>query len=140
MLRINNYIQIPLTEIEFSYARSGGPGGQNVNKVNSKAVLRWPVLSSNSLPYDVKNRFLTKFANRVTTDGDLIVSSQKSRDQISNAEDCLAKLQEMVLSVASPPVPRRPTKPTKASKVRRIKTKSEHSQKKSLRRKPTIND
>ncbi len=128
-----NY-EIPEEELEFSFARSGGPGGQNVNKVSSKAILRWAVLANTSMPQSIKNRFLSKYAGRVTASGDIIVSSQKFRDQQRNAEDCREKLREMIASVASPPKPRRPTKPSKASVERRIESKRKQSQRKQQRR------
>lgn len=140
ILSVNPNIQIPLSELQFSFARSGGPGGQNVNKVNSKAILRWSILTSPSLPQAVRARFLAKFANRLTAEGVLILVSQRHRDQTSNSEDCLEKLKEMILSVAEPPIPRRPTKPTFGSKQRRVETKKGNSLKKQRRRAPGVED
>ncbi|MBX9685911.1 MAG: aminoacyl-tRNA hydrolase [Candidatus Obscuribacterales bacterium] len=127
-------IEIPPTEYEFSFARSGGPGGQNVNKVNSKAILRWSPVNSASLPDAVKSRFLEKYASRITLEGELIITSQKFRDQNRNAEDCLLKLDEMIGSVTTPPVLRRKTKPSKASVARRVEGKRITSAKKQQRR------
>lgn len=132
---VNGRISIPRSELRLTFARSSGPGGQNVNKVNSKATLHWPVATSPSLPDDVRGRFLSQFANRITNDGELVLSSQESRDQASNIEDCLSKLREMVLAVATPPKKRRPTKPTKGSQRRRLEAKKGRSQTKNLRRK-----
>lgn len=132
---VNGRISIPRSELRLTFARSSGPGGQNVNKVNSKVTLHWPATSSPSLPDDVRGRFLSKFANRITNDGELVLSSQESRDQASNIEDCLSKLREMILSVATPPKKRRPTKPTKGSQRRRLEAKKGRSQTKNLRRK-----
>lgn len=132
---VNGRISIPRSELRLTFARSSGPGGQNVNKVNSKVTLHWPVATSPSLPDDVRGRFLSQFANRITNDGELVLSSQESRDQASNIEDCLSKLRDMVLSVATPPKKRRPTKPTKGSQRRRLEAKKGRSQTKNLRRK-----
>ena len=135
-----NNVEVPLEEFEFSFARSGGPGGQNVNKVNSKAILRWHVVESPSLPEDVRAMFLTKYANRITAEGDLIIMSQKHRDQSGNMAECLAKLKEMIASVEAPPVQRRPTKPGRVAKQRRVEAKRELSKKKQQRRPPQTLD
>jgi ribosome-associated protein len=127
-------IRIPLGEIEFSYAKSGGPGGQNVNKLNTKAVMRWPIMSSTALPQEVHLRFIERFKNQITVEGDLVLASQRHRGALDNMEDCLEKLRTMVLSVAKPPRPRKPTKPTAASKRRRLENKKKQSEKKSGRR------
>jgi ribosome-associated protein len=140
MLSIGRRIKIPLSEFSFSFARSAGPGGQNVNKVNSKAILRWPVISSRSLPEPVKERFVARYGRRLTAEGDLLVSSQRYRDQSANIEDCLEKVRVMVATVAAAPIPRRPTKPTLASKERRARVKTVKSQKKRLRRTPSLED
>jgi ribosome-associated protein len=140
MLTITSTIQIPPEEFTFTFARSGGPGGQNVNKVNSKAVLRWTVATSPSLPEDVRARFMDKFATRITTEGDLIITCQKYRDQTSNVDNCLEKLQHMLISVAVPPRLRRATRPTAASKERRVAVKREISQKKQSRSRPRVDE
>ena len=75
MLSVGLGISIPLAEIHFTYARSGGPGGQNVNKVASKAILRWHPSASTSLPADVKTRFLARVRNRLNAKGELVISS-----------------------------------------------------------------
>jgi ribosome-associated protein len=127
---------VPLHELDCDYVRSSGPGGQNVNKVNSKCVLRWPVLASPALPAEVRARFAERFANRLTAEGVLVLSSDRFRDQKRNFEDCLAKAQAMLDAVARPPKPRRPTRPTRGSIKRRREDKSAHSRKKALRRVP----
>ncbi|MGK5081797.1 alternative ribosome rescue aminoacyl-tRNA hydrolase ArfB [Bdellovibrionota bacterium FG-1] len=126
--------KIPLAELECDYARSSGPGGQNVNKVNSKCILRWAVASSPSLPADVRRRFVERFANRITHEGDLVLMSDRFRDQKRNFEDCVDKAQTMLDAVAVPPKKRVKTKPTKGSKRRRLEEKTANSQKKALRR------
>jgi ribosome-associated protein len=133
-LMVNSRLRIPLDEFEFSYARSSGPGGQNVNKVNSKALLRWPVRTSPSLPEAVRQRFLSRYGNRVTTEGDLLISSQRFRDQSRNVEDCLEKLREMLVEAAVAPVRRKRTRPTRGSIQRRLDSKRRKSEKKQGRR------
>jgi ribosome-associated protein len=123
MFEINQRLQIPEEEFDWSYARSGGPGGQNVNKVSSKAVLRWDLARSPSLPIDVKVRLCAQQANRITNEGVLVLMSQQYRDQERNRQDCLDKLRAMILQAAIAPKKRRPTRPTRGSKERRIQAK-----------------
>src|SRR5262245_37779543 len=92
MLIVNSRIHMPEAEFELSFVRSSGPGGQNVNKVNSKAVLRWNVAASSSLPADVRQRFLERYARRITGEGELVLTSQRFRDQGRNTIDVLEKL------------------------------------------------
>lgn len=134
MLTINANIHIPDAELRFQYVRSSGPGGQNVNKVSSKAVLRYSVRNSAALPTDVRERFEEKYAARLTTAGEVLISSQRYRDQQRNAADCLEKLRAMLLAVARPAKRRRATKPTAASRRRRVSEKQAHSLKKQTRR------
>jgi ribosome-associated protein len=134
MLVVNSRIRIPDEELQFTFVRSSGPGGQNVNKVASKASLRWNVAASAALVEDVRARFLTRYASRVTAAGDVIVTSQRYRDQGRNAADALAKLRAMIAAVARPPKPRKPTRPTRAAAARRLETKRAHAKKKRRRR------
>lgn len=136
MLTVNSHIQIPDSEFEWTYARSSGPGGQNVNKVSSKAVLRWNVLASPSLPPEVRARFLSRYGSRLTTEGDLLITSQRYRDQGRNVADALEKLTAMLTEIARPPKRRRPTKPTKGSVTRRLESKQARSRTKQTRRRP----
>ncbi|MBI2826821.1 MAG: aminoacyl-tRNA hydrolase [Planctomycetia bacterium] len=140
MLIVNSRLRIPQDEIEFSYARSSGPGGQNVNKVSSKAMLRWPVATSASLPEDVRRRFLERYANRITGGGELVLASQRYRDQKRNVADCLDRLKAMLLTVATAPVPRKRTRPTRASGERRLEKKRGTSRKKQARRRPSVEE
>jgi ribosome-associated protein len=134
MLTINSHISIPADELQFTFARSSGPGGQNVNKVASKATLRWDVRGTPSLPEDVKQRFLTTYQSRLTTLGEILIVSQESRDQPRNIEICREKLRQMILAVVRAPKKRRATKPTKGSQTRRLNEKKSRSQVKEGRR------
>lgn len=134
MLIVTPKLQIPMREFTFTFVRSSGPGGQNVNKLSTKAVLRWPMRTSKSLPDAVRSRFLAKFGNKLTTDGDLLITSQRFRDAGRNTADCLQKLRRMLISVAEPPKQRRPTKPTKTSVRRRLDQKRRQSGRKLQRR------
>ena len=134
MFTVNPRIQISEDEFAWTFARAGGPGGQNVNKVASKAVLRWGLNASPSLPDDVKARLRAQYPSRVTVEGDFLVSSQRYRDQERNREDCLEKLREFVLRAAAVPKARKKKKPTRASKERRLAEKRHRSAAKSARR------
>ena len=134
MLVVNSRIQIPLAEFEFTFARSSGPGGQNVNKVNSKATLRWSIRSSPSIPDDVRQRLMAKHARLVALSGDLLITSQRFRDSGRNVADCLEKLRALLVEAATPPKPRKPTRPTKGSVRRRLEDKRHRARTKQLRR------
>ena len=134
MLIVDDKLQIPLTELSFTFSRSGGPGGQNVNKVASKATLRFSVAKSPSLPLAVRQRFEQRYASRLTVAGEILITSQRYRDQGRNIADCLEKLRQMLAQVVRPPKARRPTKPSKASRQRRLPGKRKHSEKKTQRR------
>ncbi len=126
--------EIPESEFDFTFARSGGPGGQNVNKVNSKAILRWDITNSPSISSPMKKRFTDRYGSRLTSDGILVLSSQQHRDQITNVEECLEKLREMLESVLKPPVIRKATNIPKAVKIKRTEAKREIGKKKQQRR------
>jgi len=134
MLTVTARLKIPLKEIRFTFARSSGPGGQNVNKLNTKAQLRWNIKESPSLPEAVRRRFLAKYGRRVTTEGEFLMTSQRFRDAGRNVADCLEKLRAMLVEVATPPKRRKPTKPTKGSVRRRLENKRKTSKRKQERR------
>jgi ribosome-associated protein len=132
-LRINHRIAIPASELNFTFVRSSGPGGQNVNKVNSKAQLRWSVTGSAALPEDVRTRVLAKYRRRINDRGELILTSQRYRDQGRNMGDCLTKLREMIAVVAVPPKRRKKTTPSRGAKESRLRDKREKAEKKRRR-------
>jgi ribosome-associated protein len=139
-LRVTSRIAIPRSELHFSFVRSSGPGGQNVNKVSSKAVLRWSVINSPSMPDDVRGRFLSRHFHRINDRGELVLTSQRYRDQAKNVDDCLEKLRELVLAVAAPPRPRQKTRPPRAVKENRLREKRATAEKKQRRNPPRRDD
>ena len=137
MLYVNERITIPEAELHWSYSRAGGPGGQNVNKVASKATLRWNMLASLAMSAVVKSRIAKSHPSLVTIEGEVLITSQEYRDQERNRERCLEKLRDIVLAAATPPKPRFKTKPTKASQRRRLDDKKQQSTKKAQRATPS---
>src|SRR5439155_16911379 len=136
MLEINNQIRFPEGEFRWALVRAGGPGGQNVNKVASKAVLRWDLIGSPSLPAEVKARLRAQQRRRITNEGELVLNSQRFRDQEKNRQDCLDKLRELVRRAATPPKLRKPTRPTRGSRKARLREKRHRSTVKLSRRRP----
>ncbi len=124
---------IPQFEFVFTYVRSSGPGGQNVNKVNSKAVLRWNLHESRSISEEVRTRLTEKFFEKLNEDGDLIVMSDRFRDQIRNREDCIEKFNALIAQALHKPKPRKKTKKTYSSKLKAKESKKRHSDKKQNR-------
>lgn len=139
-LQVGARVRIPASELQMSFARSSGPGGQNVNKVNSKAMLRWNARASGSLPADARERFLTRYRSRLTADGELILQSQRYRDQGRNTSDCLEKLRAMIAAVLAAPRKRRPTKVPRGAIEDRLQVKRRTAQKKQSRGCRTLGD
>jgi ribosome-associated protein len=133
-LTINDRIKIPDTELRVAFARSGGPGGQNVNKVNSKVELRWTPATSGALGEDDRAWLLAKLKSRLTKDGDLLVTSERSRDQGKNREDAAAKMAAIISAALFRPKKRRATKPSRGAKERRIGAKKHRAEIKKGRR------
>lgn len=123
-------------EIVFTTTRSSGPGGQNVNKVNSKVILKWDVANSVRLHADQKGLLLSKLKNRLTKEGVLLLTFQESRSQSLNKEGVVNKLKELLQKAFTPRKKRKPTKPTKASVKKRVNEKKLRGEKKQWRQKP----
>jgi ribosome-associated protein len=133
MIRITDHISIDESELDESFIRSSGPGGQNVNKLSTAVQLRFDVRRSPSLPGDVRGRLERLAGRRLTRDGVLIITAQNHRTQGRNRADALDRLVELIGQAAVRPVPRRATKPTKASRRRRLDSKKRRSGIKALR-------
>jgi ribosome-associated protein len=131
-LFIKENLSIPEDHLQWSFARSSGPGGQNVNKVNSKATLRWlpPIDFIPPAPF---NRFRRLAQRYFTTEGEVVIQSQEYRDQAQNINSCREKLKLLLVAALTPPKRRVATKPTKSSKRRRLDDKRIQSDKKKTR-------
>lgn len=127
-------LTIPAGELEIAFARSGGPGGQNVNKVSSKVDLRWNPTTSTALTEEDRALILQKLSSRLTTDGVLIVTSTLTRDQLKNRADAMSKLALIVKAALDRPKPRKATKVSKGAKRRRVADKRHKSEIKKNRR------
>lgn len=120
-------------EFSFQFSRSGGPGGQNVNKVASKAELRFHVDSSEVLGEEEKTLLNEKLANQITAEGFLLVVSQSERSQLANKEECVRKFYEMLRQALAKPKARKKTKPSFSAVKKRLEGKRRQAEKKSLR-------
>jgi ribosome-associated protein len=129
-------VVIPAEALEWQFARSGGPGGQHVNRTSSKAVLRFHVAGSPHLPDDVRGRILARERSRLAGDGTLVIASQVHRDQSRNVADCLDRLSEVIRGSLTPPKRRRATRTPRAAVAKRLDTKKRRSQTKQMRRRP----
>ncbi|MBI4861758.1 MAG: aminoacyl-tRNA hydrolase [Candidatus Riflebacteria bacterium] len=135
-LVINESLVIPDELIVVQASRSGGPGGQNVNKVSSRVELFFDLASWPDLPQDARERLRSRAGRKVSRDGVLRLVCQRSRDQQANREACLAELKELVLASLVAPRVRRATRPSRAARARRVDAKRRHSQTKRLRKGP----
>lgn len=133
-IRINGRIALDPAEIEESFVRAAGPGGQHVNKTSTAVQLRFDVRRSPSLPEDVRRRLEAIAGQRLTRDGVLVLVAQGERSQKRNREEALARLVALIRAAARPPTPRVKTRPTLASKRRRLEDKKRQGSLKSLRR------
>lgn len=125
-------IKVPENELNFSFSTSSGKGGQNVNRVNTKATLTWDLENSEACNSQVKKRFKEKFP-RFISDDMVVIHSQKYRSQKQNIGDCISKLQECLDEVERPPKIRKKTKPKKSAIKKRLNNKAKQGEKKKLR-------
>jgi len=124
-----------INEIKFSASRSGGPGGQNVNKVSSKVELRFNVIESNLLSIEEKEILQTKLANKINKEGELILVCQTERSQLANKEKVIEKFYNLLSKAFTHQKKRKPTKPSRSSKEKRLEGKKTNAEKKTLRKK-----
>ena len=136
MIRVTQGLALDEREIEESFIRASGPGGQHVNKTSTAVQLRFDVRRSPSLPNDVAIRLMNLAGTRMTQHGVLVITVQSERSQKRNREEALARLIDLIRQATVRPTVRRPTKATRASKRRRLESKKRRGTTKDLRRDP----
>ena len=140
LIAIGHGLSIAESELVFSYVRSPGPGGQNVNKVATAAQLRFDARNSPAISGAMFNRLQTLAGSRMTADGIVVITAHTHRTQRANREAALGRLLDLLRQAAKPPAPRVKTKPTRASKERRLEAKKSNSRRKQQRQKPSDHD
>ena len=133
-LRVNTRLVLPVHELHVSFAHAGGPGGQNVNKVATKAVLRFSVRASQTLGDTRRARIMERLASRLTKEGELVIHASRYRERARNVEDARERLASSLQTALLVAKRRIGTKPTRSSKRRRLTNKRQRSQTKNLRR------
>jgi ribosome-associated protein len=137
-LRISPSISIPDDELEETFVRASGAGGQHIQKASTAVQLRFDAFSSTALSDRVKMRLRAIAGQRMTDNGEIVIFAQQHRSQVRNREDALDRLADLIREAAAPPPPvRRKTRPTKGSIERRLNSKNERSQTKATRGKPS---
>jgi ribosome-associated protein len=136
LIEVTKRIALEERELQFSFIRASGPGGQAVNKLATAVQLRFDLAASASIPEPIKAKIETLAGRRLTQDGVIVITAQRHRTQERNREDALARLVAMIREAAIPVTNRRATKPTKGSQTRRLESKAKRGGVKSMRAKP----
>jgi len=134
MIEITADIRLDEEELQFSFIRASGPGGQNVNKVASAVQLRFDAAGSTALPDPVRVRLLRLAGQRATATGEIVIEAKRFRSQLRNRQDAVARLVALIARAASPPKPRRKTRISKAAKTKTLQEKRQRAQTKQRRR------
>jgi ribosome-associated protein len=140
MIPIDDTLAVPEEEVSFATSRSGGPGGQNVNKLETRVALRFDLAGSSSLSEEQKARLRERLATRITKDGILQVTSQRHRTQGANREAAVERFAELLRDNLREEAPRKKTRPSRAAKARRLDSKRRQSQRKKDRAAPSSRD
>ena len=135
-VRVNRTVQLPLAELDVSFSRSGGPGGQHANTSSTKVELRWDLEASSALTPPQKQLLRSRLGSRLTDEGVLVLQSSEHRSQTRNREAAVARLVALLADALRVSPRRRPTRPTRAARQRRIEAKRRRSDTKALRRPP----
>ncbi|MEE9429950.1 MAG: alternative ribosome rescue aminoacyl-tRNA hydrolase ArfB [Melioribacteraceae bacterium] len=123
MIEITNKISLSENELQFSFVRASGPGGQNVDKVSTVAQLRFNLWNNKTLPTEVKERLQKLAGKRFNSDGTIFIDARRFRSQERNKQDAINRLIDLIKKAIEKPKPRKKTKPTKAAKLRRLESK-----------------
>ena len=135
-VRVNRTVQLPLAELDVSFSRSGGPGGQHANTSSTKVELRWDLEASSALTPPQKQLLRSRLGSRLTDEGVLVLRSSEHRSQTRNREAAVARLVALLSDALRVSPTRRPTRPTRAARQRRLEAKRRRGDTKALRRPP----